>query len=53
MPIFSNQHSRPGRGIFAARDIPARTLLDVSPVLVLEPVENEQHIKHTKLAHYS
>ncbi|KAI9829015.1 MAG: hypothetical protein M1832_000038 [Thelocarpon impressellum] len=39
-----------GRGVFAARDIPARTILDVCPVLVLEPDENERHVRHTKLA---
>lgn len=42
-----------GRGVFAAKDIPARTVLDVCPVLVLGMEENEQHIKHTSLYHYT
>ncbi|OCL13884.1 SET domain-containing protein [Glonium stellatum] len=42
-----------GRGVFAAKDIPARTVLDVCPVLVLDIEENEKHIKHTSLYHYT
>jgi hypothetical protein len=42
-----------GRGVFAARDIPAKTVLEVSPVLVLDPVENEEHIKKTELYNYT
>lgn len=42
-----------GRGVFAGRDIPGRTVLEVSPVLVLDPVENEEHIKKTNLYNYT
>ncbi|KAF4637332.1 hypothetical protein G7Y89_g749 [Cudoniella acicularis] len=42
-----------GRGVFASKDIPARTVLEVSPVLVLDPKENDEHIKHTELYHYT
>lgn len=42
-----------GRGVFASRDIPARTVLEVSPVLVLDPVENEEHVRHTDLYNYT
>jgi len=42
-----------GRGVFAGRDIPGRTVLEVSPVLVLDPVENENHIKQTDLYNYT
>jgi hypothetical protein len=43
----------PGRGVFAGRDIPGRTVLEVSPVLVLDPTENEEHIKKTDLYNYT
>ena len=43
----------PGRGIFAARPIPAHATLDVCPVLVLSPEDNEHHIRHTQLHHYT
>ncbi|PMD27205.1 protein methyltransferase [Hyaloscypha hepaticicola] len=42
-----------GRGVFAGRDIPGRTVLEVSPVLVLDPTENEEHIKKTDLYNYT
>ncbi|KAH8821224.1 hypothetical protein F5884DRAFT_79247 [Xylogone sp. PMI_703] len=42
-----------GRGVFAGRDIPARTVLEVSPVLVLDPIENEEHIRKTNLYNYT
>jgi hypothetical protein len=42
-----------GRGVFAGRDIPGRTVLEVSPVLVLDPMENEEHIKKTDLYNYT
>ncbi|KAI6710278.1 hypothetical protein JHW43_007179 [Diplocarpon mali] len=42
-----------GRGVFASRDIPGRTVLEVSPVLVLDPVENEKYIKNTMLFNYT
>ncbi|KAF2184353.1 protein methyltransferase [Zopfia rhizophila CBS 207.26] len=42
-----------GRGVFASRNIPAKTVIDVCPVLVLGVEENENHIKHTSLYHYT
>ncbi|KAK0107143.1 hypothetical protein ONS95_003849 [Cadophora gregata] len=42
-----------GRGVFASRDIPGRTVLEVSPVLVLDPLENEEHIRKTNLYNYT
>ena len=43
----------PGRGVFATRDIAAKTLIDVCPVLVLGLEENVKHIEHTSLYHYT
>ncbi|KAG4029639.1 hypothetical protein MFRU_015g01750 [Monilinia fructicola] len=42
-----------GRGVFASQDIPARTILEVSPVLVLDPNENEKYVRKTELYHYT
>ncbi|CAD6450417.1 f9f9a738-fd71-4e55-ba28-9b6bc6a97c9b [Sclerotinia trifoliorum] len=42
-----------GRGIFASKAIPAHTILEVCPVLVLDPAENETHIRKTELYHYT
>lgn len=42
-----------GRGVFASRDISAGTQLDVCPVLVLDPNENEEHIRKTDLYNYT
>jgi hypothetical protein len=42
-----------GRGVFAGKDIPSRTVLEVSPVLVLDPAENEEYIKKTDLYNYT
>ncbi|PSN63951.1 protein methyltransferase [Corynespora cassiicola Philippines] len=42
-----------GRGVFATRDIAAKTLIDVCPVLVLGLEENVKHIEHTSLYHYT
>ncbi|KAI9643350.1 hypothetical protein NHQ30_007969 [Ciborinia camelliae] len=41
------------RGVFASQDIPARSVLEVCPVLVLDPTENENHVKKTELYHYT
>merc|ERR1712098_196490 len=38
---------------FCSKDIPGRTVLEVSPVLVLDPVENEEHIRKTNLYNYT
>ncbi|TVY73456.1 SET domain-containing protein [Lachnellula suecica] len=42
-----------GRGVFASKDIPARTVLEVCPVLVLDPVENKEYIEKTDLYNYT
>lgn len=42
-----------GRGVFAARDIPSGTIIDVCPVLVLGLEENKTHIERTSLFHYT
>ncbi|KAH7379992.1 hypothetical protein BKA66DRAFT_420293 [Pyrenochaeta sp. MPI-SDFR-AT-0127] len=42
-----------GRGVFATRIIPATTVIDVCPVLVLGLEENKIHIEHTSLYHYT
>ncbi|KAK8197674.1 hypothetical protein HDK77DRAFT_24410 [Phyllosticta capitalensis] len=40
-----------GRGVVAARDLPAYTVLDVCPVLPLAPGE-ENYLQHTSLHYY-
>ncbi len=42
-----------GRGVFATSDIQAGTTVDMCPVLVFEADENENHIRHTSLYHYT
>ncbi|KAH0339323.1 protein methyltransferase, partial [Aureobasidium melanogenum] len=42
-----------GRGVFAAARIPAHTVLETCPVLVLDPTENKEHIEKTELFHYT
>jgi hypothetical protein len=42
-----------GRGVFANKDIPGKSIIEICPVLVLDPVENEEHIKKTELYHYT
>ncbi|KAF1921767.1 hypothetical protein BDU57DRAFT_467569, partial [Ampelomyces quisqualis] len=42
-----------GRGVFATSDIPAKTVLDVCPVLILGLEENREHIAKTSLYHYT
>lgn len=39
--------------MFAGKDIPARTVLEVCPVLVLDPVENEEYVRKTNLYNYT
>ncbi|KAI4735362.1 hypothetical protein E4T50_14115, partial [Aureobasidium sp. EXF-12298] len=40
-------------GVFAAARIPAYTVLETCPVLVLDPTENKEHIEKTELFHYT
>lgn len=42
-----------GRGVFSSTMIFAGTILDTSPVLVLDPAENTTHIENTTLYHYT
>ncbi|KAF2035486.1 SET domain-containing protein [Setomelanomma holmii] len=42
-----------GRGVFAAKNIPAKTIIDICPVLLLGMQENIDHIEHTSLFHYT
>ncbi|KAF1830875.1 protein methyltransferase [Decorospora gaudefroyi] len=42
-----------GRGVFATKDIPARTIIDICPVVVLGLEENKEHIEKTSLYHYT
>lgn len=42
-----------GRGVFAGKDIPGGTILEVCPVLILDPQENEEHVRKTDLYNYT
>ena len=42
-----------GRGVFATNSIPAGTIIDVCPVLVLRIDENKEHVEKTSLYHYT
>lgn len=42
-----------GRGVFATKVIPAKTVIEVCPVLILGLEENKTHIEHTSLYHYT
>ncbi|KAH7085123.1 hypothetical protein BKA63DRAFT_11417 [Paraphoma chrysanthemicola] len=42
-----------GRGVFATRNISAKTIIDTCPVLVLGLAENKEHIEQTSLYHYT
>ena len=41
-----------GRGIFAAKDIPARSVVETSPVLIM-PMQDLDGLKSTLLNHYT
>lgn len=44
--------SDPGRGVFAAEDIPAQTIIETCPALVLPPKDLDA-IRSTELNHYT
>ncbi|KAI0632465.1 hypothetical protein C8Q77DRAFT_1074420 [Trametes polyzona] len=44
---------RKGRGVYATREIPSQTLIDVSPVLLFGADEYEAHGRYTVLDHYT
>lgn len=39
--------------MYATKTIPAKTVIDVCPVLILGVEENKNHIEHTSLFHYT
>jgi hypothetical protein len=43
----------PGRGVFASKPIPSKTIIDVCPVLVVETEADLKHIEQTCLNHYT
>jgi hypothetical protein len=49
----SENDREPGRGVFAGRDIPGGTILEICPVLILDPQENEEHVRKTDLYNYT
>ena len=50
--LFNADLDSVGRGIVATKDIPARTIVETSPVLVL-PVQDLKALKSTLLNHYT
>ena len=42
-----------GRGVFASQHIPARTIIETCPVVILDPTETREHIEKTTLNHYT
>ncbi|KAG9069986.1 hypothetical protein KI688_009316 [Linnemannia hyalina] len=42
-----------GRGIFTTVSIPARTVIDISPILLFPSEEYSTHGQHTQLDHYT
>ncbi|KAL4250750.1 hypothetical protein ABKN59_006080 [Abortiporus biennis] len=42
-----------GRGVYAVQQIPVRTVIEISPVLLFAKDEYAQHGKHTVLDHYT
>ncbi|KII86899.1 hypothetical protein PLICRDRAFT_66319, partial [Plicaturopsis crispa FD-325 SS-3] len=42
-----------GRGVYASREIPAETVVEISPVLLFTREEYEEHGKYTMLDHYT
>lgn len=47
------QNTPKGRGVFAAANIPSGTIIDISPVLILDAKESSEHIEKTALYHYT
>ncbi|KAH9911503.1 uncharacterized protein B0H18DRAFT_892713 [Fomitopsis serialis] len=42
-----------GRGVYAARTLEPRTVVEISPVLLFSKAEYEEHGRHTLLDHYT
>lgn len=51
LPVLIDQ--RINRRSLACREIPAQTLIEISPVLLFTSAEYEEHGKHTVLDHYT
>ncbi len=49
--LYINNSEQRGRGVFTTQSIPAKTVIEISPVLELTPKERKQ-IEGTKLFHY-
>lgn len=52
-PLPPSANPPPGRGVFATALIPAGTLIDTAPIILLPPNDFTTHITHTTLLHYS
>ncbi|GAB1741308.1 hypothetical protein NU219Hw_g6547t1 [Hortaea werneckii] len=52
-PLYLINNTPKGRGVFAGRDIPSGSIIDICPVLMLDPVENVEHVEKTVLYHYT
>lgn len=51
--MWGRANQSTGRGVFATEIIPAKTVIEVCPVLVLGLNENKEHIEYTSLYHYT
>ncbi|RMY49952.1 hypothetical protein D0865_07187 [Hortaea werneckii] len=52
-PLYLINNTPKGRAVFAGRDIPSGSIIDICPVLMLDPVENVEHVEKTVLYHYT
>ena len=58
-PLTRSQHlvllseTPKGRGVFASALIPAGTVVETCPVLVLDRQQNTEHVEKTELYHYT
>ncbi len=51
--LYLISHTPKGRGVFAGHHIPAGSIIETCPVLILDPQENRDHIEKTALYHYT
>lgn len=49
--LYVKNSKNRGRGVFTKKDIPANTIIEISPVVVL-PVKEAKHILKTKMQNY-
>lgn len=55
-PSSTHEHAQniiPGRGLFAKESIPASTVLDTAPVILLSDSDFNNYIQHSELLHYT